>query len=86
MFKEEEKYPLLQVIKDIIESHMEDIVASGGIGCAGRKPQDVPPARESSGRGLLCLNFHIVVYVDMCFVMLLHSESSFLCVFSRTFK
>lgn len=31
-----------QVLRDIIEGHMEEIVAAGGIGSFGRKPQDFP--------------------------------------------
>ncbi|MCO5605255.1 hypothetical protein L7F22_059435 [Adiantum nelumboides] len=30
-----------EVLRDIIEGHMEDIVAAGGIGCIGRRPHDV---------------------------------------------
>ncbi|KAI5077128.1 hypothetical protein GOP47_0006952 [Adiantum capillus-veneris] len=31
-----------EVLRDIIEGHMEDIIAAGGIGCIGRRPQDAP--------------------------------------------
>lgn len=40
----------VQVLRDIIGSHMEDIVAAGGIGCFGKRLQDVSASEMETER------------------------------------